>query len=155
MMIDKLVYRTAYERELPVCAEFWHAMFVEIGKKNLSSWAQDWPARFVAYFSRRMRTGEATWYVCESDGEIVATACALVKDGYPHEINGLRWGYILGVRVDPDFRRRGIAERLTQQCIEWLKAESCDPIYLHASNAGRPIYERLGFVANNEMRLVD
>ena len=152
--MDALRYRAATVSELHRCARFWRAMFEEIGTKNVSRWAGDWPDRFVAYFLRRMKSGEAIWFVCESKNKIVGTACALIKDGYPNEIHGLRWGYILGVSVDPEHRRQGIAEQLTRNCVEWLKDAGCDLIYLHASIAGRPIYERLGFVANNEMRLI-
>ncbi|MGZ3505938.1 MAG: GNAT family N-acetyltransferase [Vulcanimicrobiaceae bacterium] len=75
---------------------------------------------------------------------IVGTAGALVRDGYPTAIHGIRTGYIFGVRVEPAYRGNGIATRLTRACIE---------IRLHASDAGRPIYERLGFSPTNEMRL--
>lgn len=88
------------------------------------------------------------------DNERVAgTACALVRDGYPAVIHGIRVGYIFGVRVEPAYRGGGIATRLTRACIDFLREIECAQIRLHASDAGRPIYERLGFVPTNEMRL--
>ncbi|MGZ3522556.1 MAG: GNAT family N-acetyltransferase [Vulcanimicrobiaceae bacterium] len=84
---------------------------------------------------------------------IVGTAGALVRDGYPTAIHGIRTGYIFGVRVEPAYRGNGIAARLTRACIEFLREIECIEIRLHASDAGRPIYERLGFSPTNEMRL--
>ena len=36
--------------------------------------------------------------------------------------------------------------------LAWARAERLDRLVLHASDAGRPLYERLGFAATNEMR---
>jgi hypothetical protein len=35
--------------------------------------------------------------------------------------------------------------------VEWARDQRLDRFALHASDAGRPLYQRLGFVATNEM----
>ncbi|MBV9269789.1 MAG: GNAT family N-acetyltransferase, partial [Candidatus Eremiobacteraeota bacterium] len=72
---------------------------------------------------------------------------------YPTVIHGLSFGYIFGVRVDPQYRGRGLATELTQAAIAYLKEKNCRRIALHASQFGLPIYERLGFTPSNEMLL--
>jgi hypothetical protein len=37
--------------------------------------------------------------------------------------------------------------------IQWLKEQGFSSVVLHASDEGRPLYETLGFVPTNEMRL--
>ena len=64
-----------------------------------------------------------------------------------------RLGVIINVFTEPEWRRRGVAEQLLRRLIEWARAENIDRIILHASDEGRSLYERLGFVAGNEMRL--
>jgi hypothetical protein len=41
---------------------------------------------------------------------------------------------------------------LLRQIINWAQAEEINRLILHASEAGRSLYERLGFVRTNEMR---
>ena len=64
-----------------------------------------------------------------------------------------RQGTIVNVFTEPQWRQRGIAGLLIKEIIIWSKNEQIDRLVLHASDKGRPIYERLGFVASNEMRL--
>jgi GNAT superfamily N-acetyltransferase len=64
-----------------------------------------------------------------------------------------RHGVIVNVFTEPEWRRRGVAEMLLRRIIEWAGAERLDRLVLHASNEGRALYERLGFVTSNEMRL--
>jgi GNAT superfamily N-acetyltransferase len=63
-----------------------------------------------------------------------------------------RYAVIINVFTEPNWRRRGVAGQLLRQIIEWVQAEGIDRIILHASKDGRALYERLGFVASNEMR---
>jgi GNAT superfamily N-acetyltransferase len=63
-----------------------------------------------------------------------------------------RQGVIINVFTEPEWRRHGIATMLVKQIIKWSKSEHVDWLTLHASDEGRAVYERLGFVANNEMR---
>jgi GNAT superfamily N-acetyltransferase len=64
-----------------------------------------------------------------------------------------RQGTIVNVFTEPQWRQRGIASLLIKEIIIWSKNEQIDRLVLHASDEGRSIYEGLGFVASNEMRL--
>jgi GNAT superfamily N-acetyltransferase len=66
-----------------------------------------------------------------------------------------RQGTVVNVFTEPQWRRRGIAGLLMKEIITWSKDEHLDRLLLHASDEGRSLYERLGFIAGNEMRLVD
>ena len=63
-------------------------------------------------------------------------------------------GTIVNVFIEPQWRRRGIAGLLIKEIITWSKDEHLDRLLLHASDEGRSVYERLGFIAGNEMRFV-
>jgi GNAT superfamily N-acetyltransferase len=63
-----------------------------------------------------------------------------------------RQGIIINVFTEPEWRRQGIATILIKEIVNWSKSEHLDWLTLHASDEGRAIYERLGFIANNEMR---
>lgn len=140
--------------ELDQYADFWLAMFQEVGIVAESDMVRDWRTRFRGYFERRILEGEARFFVAIDGGEIVGTAGALIADGYPFAVHGIKRGYIFGVRVEPAHRKRGIATQLTQEAAAFLRALDCERIRLHASRFGRPIYERLGFRPTNEMELL-
>jgi GNAT superfamily N-acetyltransferase len=60
---------------------------------------------------------------------------------------------ILNVYTEPEFRNRGIALQIMLTILAWVKQQGLRSVNLHASDAGRPLYEQLGFEATNEMRL--
>jgi GNAT superfamily N-acetyltransferase len=62
-------------------------------------------------------------------------------------------GIILNVYTDAAWRRRGIAEELVRACLAWARERGVERVVLHASPEGRRLYEKLGFVQTNEMRL--
>jgi GNAT superfamily N-acetyltransferase len=45
-----------------------------------------------------------------------------------------------------------VAELLMRHLLEWSRVRGLVRVVLHASASGRPLYEKLGFVATNEMR---
>ena len=65
----------------------------------------------------------------------------------------VRHGIVLNVFTEPAWRRRGLAELLMRHVLEWARAQRLDRLVLHASAEGRALYERLGCVATNEMRV--
>jgi len=60
---------------------------------------------------------------------------------------------ILNVYTEPEFRRQGVARRIMETILHWIRARGLRSAHLHASDDGRVLYEKLGFVATNEMRL--
>ena len=40
-----------------------------------------------------------------------------------------------------------------QRAIDWSRKQGLDRLILHASDEGRLLYEKLGFLQSNEMRL--
>jgi GNAT superfamily N-acetyltransferase len=63
-----------------------------------------------------------------------------------------RQGLIVNVFVEREYRRQGVARALTEAALDWGREAGLVSIVLHASPAGRPLYEALGFVTTNEMR---
>jgi hypothetical protein len=67
----------------------------------------------------------------------VCTAAVLMVDGYR---------YVALVATDPDQQRRGYAESTMRTALELsARVHGERPTVLHASEAGRPIYERMGY----------
>jgi GNAT superfamily N-acetyltransferase len=77
-----------------------------------------------------------TFAVKSEHGRVAATAAVLP---YPSG-----FGWISMVLVDQAYRRRGIATRLLEHCIEALKQAGMVPV-LDATPAGREVYKPLGF----------
>ena len=94
----------------------------------------------------------AGWITSKGERPI-ASAGLLILDWAPHFLDptcGQR-GYILNIFVEPDFRRQGLALMLTKECMAEAQQRGIGVVALHASQKGRPVYEKLGFTASNEM----
>lgn len=83
--------------------------------------------------------------VAEADGRIAGTGIATVNGSV---------GWVGMIFVDEALRGRGIGTALTAAVIDRLQAAGCTSLVLLASALGRPIYERLGFVAEMDYRLL-
>src|ERR1700753_4364541 len=78
------------------------------------------------------------------DGDKVATTCATI----PYEN---RFAWIGMVLVDPDYRNQGIGTTLLKRAIEYLDGAGVATMKLDATPAGKPLYERLGYVTEYEI----
>ena len=70
-------------------------------------------------------------------GRVVATGTAI---NY-----GTRLGWIGMILVHPEFRRRGLATRIMDRLIDHLTGLGCSTLKLDATDAGAPVYEKVGF----------
>jgi predicted N-acetyltransferase YhbS len=61
-------------------------------------------------------------------------------------------GWIGALGVLPGARRHGAGTLLARQCVDWLREHGVQTVLLYATEAGRPIYERLGFEADGPAR---
>jgi ribosomal protein S18 acetylase RimI-like enzyme len=98
------------------------------------------------------------WLAETDDDEVIAGVGVHLRPIIPRPaprggvLSGLQ-GLVVNVWVEPAWRRRGIAEALMHELIADAQSTGLASLVLHASDAGRPLYERLGFLATNEMRL--
>lgn len=95
-------------------------------------------------------------FLAEEDGQAVGSACCQrFQTPYPDVVQPTRRipGYVWSVYVEPGWRGRGLARQLVTRAVEHLRGIGCSRVLLHASQAGRGVYERLGFVPGSEMRL--
>jgi len=107
------------------------------------------------YFSEALRLGRYRgWLAEESNGQIVGGGGIVIADwpGYPGENHAER-AWILNMFTEAGARRRGVAKRLLEVMIEWCRKRGFSALSLHASAAGRPLYETVGFQQTNEMML--
>jgi GNAT superfamily N-acetyltransferase len=146
-------YRSAGAPDLAVCVQFWHDMLVESGVAG-SGFVPEWRERLERHFRGHLSGKTAAWFLAEEDGHVVGTAAAFLNH---HTAGVLRDAIatLAGVYVAPGHRRRGIARNLTERAIAWCKERSCVQIRLQASQAGRPLYEALGFRTAAEMMRLD
>ena len=59
----------------------------------------------------------------------------------------------MNVYMAVEFRRRGLAGELMKVALQWCRSNGVDTLVLHASPNGRRLYESMGFVGTNEMRI--
>lgn len=163
-MSDQFTIRLATIDDVDIIADHRARMFDEMGDVQ--------PGTFEALRARsgeRLREffnrGEYIGWLAISVGRpdlIVGGAGVQLREVLPHPIyqgenrGGVakgRHAIVINVFTEPEWRRQGIAEVLMQRIIEWAQVEQLDSLVLHASEAGRSLYERLGFVRTNEMRL--
>jgi GNAT superfamily N-acetyltransferase len=94
-------------------------------------------------------------WLMEKNGEVIAGGGLMIV-GYPSgpHTPANRKAFILNVYTEPGQRRHGYAKAIVETIIAWCKEAGFPSVFLHASDAGRHIYETLGFKPTNEMRLV-
>jgi GNAT superfamily N-acetyltransferase len=90
----------------------------------------------VVGFAKARLGGEVV--VAEAGGELAGVAAGAVFDGT---------GWVGGVAVAPAHRRVGLGGGLTAAVVAFLQDRGAATVLLHATALGRPVYERLGFVA--------
>ena len=130
-------------------------MFFEMGYRDQSV-LDAMTAAFHPWLRRKMAEGEyLAWLAVRLDGSVAAGLGLWLMDWPPHMVGqGSRRGNILNVYTSPDSRRRGLAQRLMEVALAWCRANRIRAVILHASNEGRPLYEKLGFRPTNEMRIM-
>jgi GNAT superfamily N-acetyltransferase len=154
-MMDQTNIRFATAADADTLIAHRRDMFFEMGHREETVLAA-MCAAFRPWLLSRMQTGEyVAWVATAAEGSVVAGLGLWLMDWPPHMIGpGARRGNILNVYTEPGSRRQGIAGRLMAVALEWCREHGIRAVILHASQDGRPLYEKLGFHPTNEMRLL-
>lgn len=100
----------------------------------------------MQYMQTGLIDGSFAAYLAITNGEIVATGGLSMYLLPPNAScpNG-KMGYISNMYTLPSHRGHGIASKLFALLVEEAKGHGCERIMLHATDMGRPIYEKQGF----------
>jgi GNAT superfamily N-acetyltransferase len=147
--------RAANSNDATLISAHRRAMFAEIDGLD-EALLSALERRSVIWTERMIREGKYYgWLATDVDRPMrpVASAGLLILDWPPHPFDpeGEQRGYLLNVYVEPEYRKRGLAHELIERCMSEAHRRGIRVVTLHSSPAGRPIYERLGFHATNEM----
>jgi len=105
------------------------------------------------WIARMVGAGKYLGWIASDGDRPVASAGLLIHEWPPHPLDptGEHRGYLLNVFVEPPYRKQGLARSLVVRCLDEARHRGVRVVSLHASEAGRPLYESLGFRSSNEM----
>jgi len=147
-------FRSATIADIPTLCHHRRRMFEDMGHRDpelLDPMAE----RFAEWVTERIiNQTYLAWVSVNEAQEIVASAGLWLVDWPPHVMgpDGPR-GYILNIFTEQGHRRQGLARRLTELCLDACRKRNIAIVALHASEHGRSLYESLGFLPSNEMRM--
>jgi GNAT superfamily N-acetyltransferase len=146
--------RPATVEDIPILIRHRRMMWWDMGRRDET--ALEWmDAAARTYFSAAVADGSYRGFLAVNRrGEVVGGG-GIVISAWPGSFHqrAPRRAMILNMYVERDHRRRGIARQLMQAMIAWCREQEFARVGLHASDEGRPLYEKLGFKPSNEMNL--
>ena len=100
-----------------------------------------------SYLRESLTEGSFVAWIALSEGEIVATSGVNFFRQPPNP--GCKNGQVANIAnmfTYAPYRKQGIATKLFALCVEEAKKRGCGKVVLNASDMGRPLYEKYGFV---------
>jgi ribosomal protein S18 acetylase RimI-like enzyme len=151
-----LTTRRATRDDAEVITRHPKAMFADMRDAS-DSVLEEMARHFEPWVRRMLADDKYVGWITSDGGHAIASAGLLILDWAPHFLDpaGAQRGYILNVFVEPEYRRRGLAQALMSECMDEARRRGIRVVALHASKKGQPVYEKLGFTAGNEMLFVD
>jgi ribosomal protein S18 acetylase RimI-like enzyme len=132
------------------------AMFAEVGLGTQEG-LEVMSRHFTPWVERMMAAGRYVGWIVEEGAVVAASAGFLELDWPPHTFDPTATGrgYLLNFWVEPEYRRRGLARMLVREAVAESGRRGLRVTTLHASAAGRPVYEKEGFLTSTEMIFIE
>jgi GNAT superfamily N-acetyltransferase len=134
-------------------------MFREMGDVPNDDLARDLLKRSTSAVATLLADGSYLgWFAIDTGGSVIGGAGAHIKPQLPRvsqdnaRIEDSAVPLVVNVYTEPQWRGKGVAKSLLRELMHWASQQGMDRVVLHASDAGRPLYEKLGFRPTNEMR---
>lgn len=111
------------------------------------------------YFLEKIADETYHSWIVEAEGEIVSCGgfIFIEKPPSPRHLSG-KEALILNMYTVPAWRKHGLATRILQDMLAYIKTTTAHRVWLYATQDGQPVYEKLGFVLKThnvpEMELI-
>ena len=137
-------------REIPVLVAHHHKMFEEIWTRiGFEIDTHQFEAMDAAHEEKlreEIADGTCKAWIIRIDNKIVASGAISLNSMTPTPYDPVnKVAYLHSIYTEPEYRKRGFAELITKEAIRYCKLQGIRRMILEASDAGRPIYEKLGF----------
>jgi len=145
--------RIATPADLPVIMHHRRQMFIDMGN-NDEALLKAMETTSTRFLMAGLENGSYRGWLVETANGVVAGGGVVLLDfpSSPRDPNPRR-AYIINMYTEPAFRKKGLAKQIMGEMIRWCREQGFAWVALHASEAGRHLYETLGFKPTNEMRL--
>lgn len=163
MTAEQWALREATTSDIAILSKHRQWMFAEMQQSQTVGYASaDVDAMagdYERYLQEHLGTAIRAWVmVADGPGDherVVASGAILFQLWAPRPGDRTGWSALLhSIYTAPEFRQRGLARKITEQLVAVCRELGCKTVNLHASQAGRPLYESLGFQPTSEMRLI-
>ena len=130
-------------------------MYLDMGAVKFDA-SEEFREAYRPYLRNLLESGQYVgWLVEVGNDGVVAGAGVSFRELAPHPgcYRTGRLASIGNVYTAPGYRRLGLARLLMERILRWCDEHAIDQVTLSASAQGRPLYQSLGFVATEEIRL--
>lgn len=152
-MITEIKTRVAKDTDLPQIVDLKISLLLEAG-------SLDWLATntyeiIKDSYKYLYLQNQAIHFVAEQNNNLIAMVGAFVKSDIPFAyFNNSEYGFICDIYTKTPYRQTSLAKTLSLQAIDWLKFQGVENFRLLASDAGKPVYAKLGFEENDDYLLL-
>lgn len=150
-----LVYKKATIEDIEVLTETRIEALRAANKLSADTNMDEVRKQSYDYYEKALSDGTHIAYLIFDENQIVGTGGVGLFRVMPtyHNPSGKK-AYIMNMYTKPMYRRRGIAYKTLDKLIKDVKSKGITAISLEATDMGRPLYEKYGFVKmNDEMEL--
>jgi GNAT superfamily N-acetyltransferase len=151
--------RITIPQDIPFLVNHHRKMFEEIREKTGNPVDHDTLAALEKEYSgklaREIPSGACIgWAVHIGDHMVASGSISIVSYvPVPHDLSS-RIAFLHSIYTEPEYRHRHYARRITQAAADYCRDAGIKRLYLFASDAGRPVYEKAGFVPVPNMMLL-
>lgn len=128
---------------------------IKVTDENAKMWAELcnelWPHNSVHEMLEAFNSGEyKNEYLCQIDGLYVAFLSLSVRSDYVEgKTDSKPVGYLEGIYVKPEYRKRGIAKALVEFAQKWVSEKGCSMLASDcelSNEDSRIFHNKIGFV---------
>lgn len=154
MTAGEATLREATVEDLATIMRHRRGMFSDMGFRDEAGFAA-MEATSAPFIRAGLEDGSYRGWLAETEAGVVAGG-GLVIVGFPSNPRdpSPRRAWILNMYTEPQHRRRGLGKAIVEAMVSWCREQGFGSVSLHASDAGRQLYEAMGFKPTNEMRLL-
>ena len=147
---DEGYLRIAIPEDIPLLGSHHRKMFEEIQERtgnpvDLSA-MEALEKEYAGKLARELPSGICAAWVVETGNRIVSSGAVSIVSyvPVPHDLSS-RIAFLHSIYTEKEFRDRHFAHRITRAAAGYCRDHGVKRLYLFASDAGRPVYEKAGF----------